>query len=370
MSVQVSYKKQLLLGIILLAIIIVVLEVIATISLYFYDFCSIGKKGFYQNLDYYRLNQLCLDDSQIYFDYKPNLYIQPNQHYPTININNDGFRGPEISKEKPSNTYRIFVIGGSTVYGILDRSDQTTISGYLQQKFDESHLPFKIEVINAGISAAFSYTETKYIKDKLLNYNPDLIIVYDGNNDLDRSYDEFNQTLGKRSIEADLTWKFSKILPFIQLRYVAGSILTDIENHGNQVNYAIPFNSSNLSEKTSIWTERWKEICELDRQKGVDTIVVLQPIIGSGNKTLSPLEHQYFMLAGGEKRVLGYNEFANKLDELKDHCTVTADLRTVFDKESDKSIFQDFVHVIDDGNKIISDKLFEISMPIVKQKLS
>ena len=44
-----------------------------------------------------------------------------------------GFRGTEFSEIKPSDTYRIFMIGGSTMFGAGATSDETTIPGYLQQ---------------------------------------------------------------------------------------------------------------------------------------------------------------------------------------------------------------------------------------------
>ena len=54
---------------------------------------------------------------------------------------------------------------------------------FLQQKFDEMDLDFNVQVINAGIPKAFSEGEVKLIKNRLLQYQPDLFVVYDGWND-------------------------------------------------------------------------------------------------------------------------------------------------------------------------------------------
>ena len=70
-------------------------------------------------------------------------------------INEHGFRGPEITKEKPANTFRIFLVGGSTVFG-SGNNDSTQIFSVLQEKFDEKNFGFDIEVINAGLGAAWS----------------------------------------------------------------------------------------------------------------------------------------------------------------------------------------------------------------------
>ena len=53
----------------------------------------------------------------------------------------------------------------------------------LQKKFDESTLDFNVEVINAGIGRGDSATESYYIKTKLVNFDPDMFIIYDGWND-------------------------------------------------------------------------------------------------------------------------------------------------------------------------------------------
>ena len=47
--------------------------------------------------------------------------------------------GPEISKDKPSNTFRVFVVGGSTTYG-SGVNDANTIPSLLQKKLDEKKL--------------------------------------------------------------------------------------------------------------------------------------------------------------------------------------------------------------------------------------
>jgi len=65
-------------------------------------------------------------------------------------INEHGFRGPEITKEKPVNTFRVFLVGTSTTFG-SGSDDKTQFFSVLQKKFDEKDFGFDIEVINAGI---------------------------------------------------------------------------------------------------------------------------------------------------------------------------------------------------------------------------
>ena len=95
--------------------------------------------------------------------------------------NSEGFRGPEFQKEKPDSTYRIFVIGGSTTFG------DTNVEAWphnLREIFDTFDLNYNVEIINAGVSSGWSGSETKLIREKILDYNPDLLMVYDGWNDV------------------------------------------------------------------------------------------------------------------------------------------------------------------------------------------
>ena len=64
----------------------------------------------------------------------------------TININSLGFRGEEFSNVKPPNTYRIFMVGSSPMFGYGASSDETTIPGFMQKFLSEKDFDFDIEV--------------------------------------------------------------------------------------------------------------------------------------------------------------------------------------------------------------------------------
>ena len=102
----------------------------------------------------------------------------------TININSLGFRGDEFSEIKPDRTYRIFMLGSSPMFGYGATSDETTIPGFMQKFLDKTDFGFDIEVINSGVQAIRSDTELELVKQKLITFSPDLIIIYDGWNDL------------------------------------------------------------------------------------------------------------------------------------------------------------------------------------------
>ncbi len=229
----------------------------------------------------------------------------------TININSLGFRGNEFFKIKPDMTYRIFMLGGSPMFGYGASSDETTIPGYMQEFLNKTDFGFDIEVINSGIQAADSSKELKLLKQKLVAFSPDLVIMYDGWNDL----------------------------------------------------------RSNISPNEL--KENWKQVCEIGNENNFDTVIVLQPIAGFGSKKLTQQESEYVKTGKNysEKPLMEslsvYQHYAKNLSDIK-ICTKTIDLRSVFDNETD-TIYFDQGHVYDQGNVIVTKSLYNDILPIISK---
>jgi len=298
MSVQVSYKKQTALGIILITILLLVIEVIANVWWVTQIHCEFEQNEIFENFDDAEKRQLCLDFYNIKISGDE---IISNQSTDSITINTLGFRGPESSEIKPPNTYRIFMVGGSTMFGAGATSDETTIPGYLQQLLNENDFEFDIEVINSGIQGADSNTELNLIKHKLITFSPDLIVIYDGWNDL------------------------------------------------------------RANHTPNVVKENWEKICEFAKENDFAVIVTLQPIAGFGNKSLTNQELEYAQ--NGEDYTNNlliesspiYQNYAKNLSEITT-CTKTLDIRNVFDAETGP-IYWDQGHVSDRGNSIIAKSL-------------
>ena len=299
MSVQVSYKKQSLLGIILLLILFLAVEAAANVWWVTQVNCEFEENEIFMNMDEEKRRQLCVD---LYEVKTSGDELIPNQQSKSITINSLGFRGEEFSSEKLEDVYRIFMLGGSTMFGHGATSDQTTIPGYVQEFFQNYNDEFKIEIINGGIQGADSYAETKMLERKLLTYSPDMIIVYDGWNDL----------------RADNT---------------AESL------HNN-----------------------WNLMCELGQKNNFDVIIALQPIAGFGNKILTKQETEYSTLGTNYNDIplmnslSEYEKYTSNLDDLE-NCTSSINLRTIFDNES-APIYWDQGHVSDKGNNIVAKALY------------
>ena len=110
--------------------------------------------------------------------------MPPGFHSDTININSRGFRGKEFSAEKAPGTYRIIIVGGSGAMGYGSSSDDTAFSQVLENMLNDASKNMKFEVINAGLASAISAQELVLLVTELIDLKPDMVIVFDGFNDI------------------------------------------------------------------------------------------------------------------------------------------------------------------------------------------
>ena len=186
MSVQISYKKQVVLWLMILLVILAGLEIISRVVLDQHDSCnqSLPMSGLYEHLTVDQIKKICQDYQSIIQYPLPFAHYEPNQKTDTVTINSHGFRGEEFEREKANDSeYRIFMVGGSAMYGVYATSDDTTIPGYLQQIYNEFTAEHNIRVINGGANTHESFAETHLIMNKIVDFEPDLIIVLDVWND-------------------------------------------------------------------------------------------------------------------------------------------------------------------------------------------
>jgi lysophospholipase L1-like esterase len=97
--------------------------------------------------------------------------------------NSLGYRGAEFERTKPAGTYRIVALGGSTTYGISLSVNQT-YPAKLQKILREDYDYLNVEVINGGVVAYSSYDTLANFLYRVLDIDPDMIIVYHAVNDV------------------------------------------------------------------------------------------------------------------------------------------------------------------------------------------
>jgi lysophospholipase L1-like esterase len=100
-----------------------------------------------------------------------------------MRLNDEGFRiEGEVAVPKPVDEIRIFVMGGSTVLA-LDGSLAQSIPGAMERELRAGGLP-QARVYNFGVTSFVSGQELSLLVHRLADLAPDLVIAYDGGNDL------------------------------------------------------------------------------------------------------------------------------------------------------------------------------------------
>ncbi len=126
-----------------------------------------------------------------------------------------------------------------------------------------------------------------------------------------------------------------------------------------------------MLENTELWKNRWQDICELGKEKEFLTIITVQPVLGSGNKTLSHDEEE--ILKENTSTPADYmqkfwDSLVDSLEDLDQVCEKTADLRDVFANTSEPVYF-DPSHISDVGNEIVAQEFYELTLPVIIKDL-
>ncbi|MDP6858083.1 MAG: hypothetical protein QF559_04030 [Candidatus Nitrosopelagicus sp.] len=373
MSVQVSYKKQITLGIFLIVTLLAGVEMIVIILDFFEQPLSNEINEVFQDFDEQTVKDIFYSDNLAY-RYDKILLNEPNQQFPTLNINSYGFRGTEITIEKPENVYRIFFIGGSTSFGQIASSDAKTIPGILEAKFHENGIK-EIEIVNAGINNANSRSETYLIRNIILEFDPNMLIIYDGWNEGQHDWG-WNNEVEDQSTLSDLKNSFeisfnnfyiTKIKPY----YKTPEKFQELFKNKNDTPAEIQVLDSDLNEKkASVWQKRWQNICSIEDENDFKTIITLQPILGTGNKSLTPVEQERLESSFAEQSIILelFDKLATSLTELEKVCEKTIDLRDSFD-HTDKPVFYDLGHTSNYGNELVAERIYQNVISIVQDDI-
>ncbi len=98
-----------------------------------------------------------------------------------IEINRLGYRTREFAERKPAGTVRVLCIGGSTT--VAGRTNDETYPALLEAKLLRRWPGLPLEVLNLGVSGVGSELWLEWL-DKLLAWDPDVIVQYEAINDI------------------------------------------------------------------------------------------------------------------------------------------------------------------------------------------
>ncbi len=216
-----------------------------------------------------------LNTSERLWGLKPNEEgIQAGAYY---RINSQGFRDYEYSQKKPAGVYRIAVIGDSVTFGkgVLLEDTYTKIL--------EKELPSlcnkKIEVLNFGVYGYNTEQEVAVIKEHVLKYHPDMIIMLYTLNDPDV---EFQFILSRVEEKKTVSGSVKKFLnDHIYLYKIAARIYYTQSQIKKNKNLSILTFYPKLHNKSypgwKMVEQKFSEMSDLSRYERIPIVLFIQP---------------------------------------------------------------------------------------------
>ncbi len=294
-----------------------------------------------------------------------------------VTTNNDGFRGQQpVSRQKTPGTTRIIGLGDSVMWGTSVNQEQSFL-GILQTKLASRSQD--VEVINAGVVGYSTVQEALYFGDRLLAFEPDVVLINFCENDLMPSEDPFN-AIGE---------VYSKYL----LEVVEGS---DIDLTAREQELAYEFiqtfkptgrppgaTAATLDERLRIVTKLCleapvRQIIRLANEHQIRLIFLFIPprdpsdqyaVLSQQLKSLlDPQQVEYLDMQPQllERAAGNATAVEESLPGFWDHLQESFvpdlhDIRVVhrFEEMHQNQIYIDFVHPSKKGNEIIAERIFQ-----------
>ena len=202
-------------------------------------------------------------------------YFPSGDFYPTKSED-------EFDIHKKANTFRVFVLGGSSAEG-FPYGPMGSFSRYIRRRLELVYPSTQVEVINLGMTAVNSYTLLDLLPG-VLDQKPDLILIYAGHN-------EYYGALGVGSVESfgssrTLIRMMLHLNNFRITQLVRNSLhwASSLFSSGNKIpsgtlmsimakNKSILLNSKLFDEGIEQFRENMTDILNLIKDKGVPVIL-------------------------------------------------------------------------------------------------
>jgi len=208
-----------------------------------------------------------------------------------VRINAAGFRDREFSEKKKKNVFRIIGLGDSVTFGAGVQIEDTYLK-QLETMLNKASLQRNFEVLNMGVPAYNTYQESIYLKEKGLQYQPDLLILGFVLNDIDvlnpnwtkdRELDSPRQF--RNSVVRDSEPRIfslyrylknkSQLLYFLLMRVSALAKKYDLPIETESIYYRDAYKDGN--EGWKIATDSLRDIAAIGKKNGCPLLVVIFP---------------------------------------------------------------------------------------------
>jgi lysophospholipase L1-like esterase len=139
----------------------------------------------------------------------PHALVRNADYFGWIHINSHGFRGREVTVDKPPGVVRVMAVGGSTTFDSFVSGDDRAWPARLQSWLGTIAPDRKVEVVNSGVPGYRVLDDLIRLETELYHFRPDIIILYQTHNDF-----LYALTAGRRIRETDRPNEAAVVTPW------------------------------------------------------------------------------------------------------------------------------------------------------------
>jgi hypothetical protein len=321
------------------------------------------------------------------------------EHY----TNEDGLRvsapGYALPRKKPAGQLRIAFLGGSAVQ--LGSTFETTLPGSLKTLLQAKYPGRDIEVINAGIQSCVSRQSIAHLVFTVVDYQPNIVILHDGVNDLglpltyeSRANFPYNFTTMEEAWEAYQSQHQASLLRLLLDRsYLAAALRSRFAPQQQAQStaaaavsaglapHALPAreiagNTAFLESHVAGYLSNWQKLVDLSRAYHYKPVCILQPTAALDRDFALKITMEQFGLepqtAEEWQEALSqlYGEASRQIGALREKNPDVIFLDMKSDLLPAEEYFWDLVHVYDEINMQLAERIYENIKPLVDESLA
>lgn len=242
------------------------------------------------------------------------------------------YPGFQVLGENNDLDCKIVILGGSTT-----DAESYQFKSWVDFLYERC-AGYDVSIFNGGIAGYTSTQEVIKLLRDVINLSPDMVIVYDGENDAEHNYNHKPYSF-----------------PYLKKVFVTAA------GQSKSLNFRGDILGKDERESFDIWVSNMEIMYEITQSRGIRFFGFLQPMLCSKKdsfltlreksiiKYISLLNKEYASDAG-RYRSLAKEQ---KIEEMYDYMY---DLSDIFDE---KDVYLDHCHVSEEGNQIIADKIWE-----------
>jgi len=319
-----------------------------------------------------------------------------------VYTNADGFRVPspgyQLPKEKPAGQLRIAVLGGSLVE--LASTFDVTLPGSLKTLLKSRYPGRDIEVINAGIQSCVSRQSIVQLLVTVVDYHPDIVILYDGGNDIglpltyesrpnypynfqtmeeawDLYREEHRASLWRIALERSYLFRMARarfnpnekeIVPTADDPF-AGTNRVPVER--------VISDHAFVANQISGYLSNWRKLVELSEAYHFQPVCVLTPASGGLDPNFAvPRMMQSFHLNRAtavewiQAFGLLYDEAGRQIEQLRGDYPRARFLNLTHFLQPSEKYFWDLAHLYDEANMVVAEKIYSEIRPEIETRVA